>query len=48
MPKETVVIVTTFNERDNLPSVVQRILALPVQSIAGRGRQFSRWDRPTG
>lgn len=30
MPTETVVIVPTFNERDNLPSVVQRILALPV------------------
>ncbi|MBI4327038.1 MAG: polyprenol monophosphomannose synthase [Chloroflexi bacterium] len=30
MPTETVVIVPTFNERDNLPSVAQRILALPV------------------
>ena len=30
MPLETVVIVPTYNERDNLPVILERLLALPV------------------
>ncbi len=29
MPSETIIIVPTYNERDNLPSVVERLMALP-------------------
>ncbi len=31
MPSETIVIVPTYNERDNLPDIVARLMNLPVQ-----------------
>lgn len=30
MPEETLIIVPTYNERDNLPQIVERLMALPV------------------
>lgn len=31
MASDTIIIVPTYNERDNLPAVVQRVMALPVE-----------------
>ena len=30
MPEETLIIVPTYNERDNLPQIVERLMALPI------------------